>query len=447
MNFENLKKTDPVCYQFIADEIERQETSLELIPSECIASLSTIEALGSPFTNKYSEWYARKRYYGWNDIVDEVELLTIERAKRAFPWVVHVNVQPYSWSPANLAVYNAVCEVGDTTMGLSLTEWWHLTHGWGVSATAKYFNPVLYWLKEDGYIDLEEVERLALEYKPKLIWVWATAYSREFPFEEFARIAEKIWAYLVADIAHISGLVIAWVHKSPVPYVDIVTTTTHKTLRGPRWGMIMLTEKWSKKDPDLASKIDRAVFPWLQWWPHNHQTLAICVALWEALKPEFIELNKQIVKNAKTLAEELINQGFKLSTNGTDNHLILVWVWKWRGWFMQEALDKAGITLNKNTIPNEPCSAFNPSGIRLWTPIITMRGMGESEMKQVAYWIKIVADIISDFKYVEDKETRATILKEFREFIKNSSELAKIREHVKNLCLKFPIYNYKWFDE
>jgi glycine hydroxymethyltransferase len=279
MNFDNLKKTDPVCYNFVIDEMDRQETSLELIPSECIASLSTIEALWSPFTNKYSEWYAKKRYYWWNDVVDKVELLAIERAKEVF-WVAHANVQPYSGSPANLAVYNAVCDAWDTTMGLSLTEWWHLTHWWKVSATSKYFNPVLYWLKDDGYIDLEEVERLAIEHKPKLIWVWATAYPREFPFEEFSRIAEKVWAYLAADIAHISWLVIAWVHKSPVPYVDIITTTTHKTLRWPRWGMIMVTDKWLIKDSDLAKKIDKAVFPWLQWWPHDHQTLAICVALW-----------------------------------------------------------------------------------------------------------------------------------------------------------------------
>lgn len=439
MNFEHLEKTDPLCYGFVLEEIERQETTLELIPSECIASLSTIEALGSPFTNKYSEWYAKKRYYWWNEVVDKVELLAIERAKKVF-WVAYANVQPYSWSPANLAVYNAVCDAWDTTMWLSLTEGGHLTHGWKVSATAKYFNPVLYWLKEDWYIDLEEVEKLALEHKPKLIWVWATAYPREFPFEEFSRIAEKAWAYLAADIAHISWLVISWVHKSPVPYVDIITTTTHKTLRWPRGGMIMVTEKWLKKDSELWQKIDKAVFPWLQWWPHDHQTLAIAVALWEAMKPEFAEVWKKIVDNAKTLWEELHELGFNLATGWTDNHLLLMDVWKGRGGYMQEALDRAGITLNKNTIPNEPCSAFNPSGIRMWTPIMSMRWMWKEEMKQVALWIKRVSDIIEEFVFVDDKEERKVRLKEFRSFIDMNEELIKIRSEIKELCLKFPIY-------
>lgn len=439
MNFEHLKKTDPLCYDFVLEEIERQETTLELIPSECIASLSVIEALWSPFTNKYSEWYAKKRYYWWNEVVDKVELLAIQRAKDLF-WVPHANVQPYSWSPANLAVYNAVCDLWDVTMWLSLTEGWHLTHGWSVSATSKYFKPVLYWLKEDWYIDLEEVERLAIENKPKLIWVWATAYPREFPFEEFARIADKVWAYLAADIAHISGLVISWVHKSPVDYVHIVTTTTHKTLKWPRWGMIMVTQKWLHKDKDLWKKIDKSVFPWLQWWPHDHQTLAICVALGEALKPEFKDIWEKIVKNSKSLAKELKGYWFDLATWGTDNHLVLMNVWKWRGWFMQEALDIAWITLNKNTIPNEPVSAFNPSGIRMWTPIMTMRGMWEKEMKKVAVWIKRVSDEIKDFVYIKWKEERKERLKEFRSFIKNSKELSKIRQEIKELCLNFPIY-------
>ncbi len=440
MNFDNLKKTDPVAYDLVMEEMDRQEHTLELIPSECIASLSTIEALWSPFTNKYSEWYAKKRYYWWNEIVDKVELLAIERAKKAFPWVVHVNVQPYSWSPANFAVYNAVCEPWDTVMGLSLTEGWHLTHGWKASATWKYFNTVLYWLKADWYIDLEEVERLALEHKPKLIWVWATAYSREFPFEEFARIADKVWAYLVADIAHISWLVISWAHKSPAPFAHIITTTTHKTLRWPRGWMIMITEKWLEKDPELASKIDKSVFPWLQGWPHNHQTLAIAVALQESLTPEFRENNFQIVKNTKALASKLNEFWFNLITGWSDNHLILVNVWKWRWVFMQEALDEAWITLNKNTIPSEPASPFYPSWIRMWTPIMTMRWMKEGEMVKVASFIKRVFDVVAEFNFVEDKEKRLETIKKFREFIKNNSELAKIKGEVKSLCEKFSIY-------
>lgn len=443
MNFENLKKSDSTCYDLVLEEIKRQETSLELIPSECIASLSVIEALWSPFTNKYSEWYANKRYYGWNEVVDEVELLAIERAKKAFPGVAHANVQAYSGSPANMAVLNALCNVWDTIMGLALSQGGHLTHGHMVSATSKFFNAVQYGLNKEGYIDLEEVETLAKKHKPKVIIVGFTAYSREFPFKEFARIADEVWAYLLADISHISGLVVSWVHTSPTPYADVIMTTTHKTLRWPRGALIMTTEKWLKKDPDLASKIDKSVFPGLQGWPHNHQTLAIAVALWEALKPEYKEINYQIVKNAKALADDLINFDFEIATWGTDNHLLLMSAWKWRWWYMQEALDIAWITLNKNTIPNEPCNPFNPSGIRMWTPIMTMRGMKEPEMKQVANWIKRVANVISEFQYVEDKEARKTRLKEFREFIKDNRELAQIRQEVKELCLRFPIYNFK----
>lgn len=440
MNFENLKKTDPTCYGFVVDEMERQETSLELIPSECVASLSVIEALWSPFTNKYSEWYAKKRYYGWNEVVDKVELLAIERAKKAFPGVAHVNVQAYSGSPANMAILNAVCDSWDTILGLALSQGWHLTHGHKVSATSKFFNAVQYGLTPEGYIDLEEVERLAMEHKPKVIIVGFTAYSREFPFKEFAEIAKKSWAYLMADISHISWLVISWVHESPALYADIIMTTTHKTLKWPRGALIMVTEKWLEKDPELSTKIDKSVFPGLQWWPHNHQTLAIAVALWESLTPEYRDMNAQIVKNAKTLASELANYGFDIATGWSDNHLVLMWVGKWRGWFMQDALDKAGITLNKNTIPSEPCSPFNPSGIRMWTPIMSMRGMKEDEIKQVASWMKRVSDIISEFVYLEDKDDRIARNKEFREFIAHNKDLAIIRQEVKELCEKFPIY-------
>lgn len=439
MNFENLKKTDPLCYWLVLEEIERQETTLELIPSECIASLSTIEALWSPFTNKYSEWYPRKRYYWWNDVIDKIEEIAIERAKKAF-WVPHANVQPYSWSPANLAVYNAICDVWDVTMWLSLTEWWHLTHWWNTSITSKFFKSVQYWLKKDWYIDLEELEKLAIENKPKLIWVWATAYAREFPFEEISKIAEKVWAYLAADIAHISWLIISWLHKSPKDYVDVITTTTHKTLRWPRWWMIMVTEKWLKKDPELANKIDKSVFPWIQWWPHDHQTFAIAVALWEALKPEFIEINKNIVKNAKVLANELIDYWFDLISWWTDNHLILMNVWKWRWVFLQNALDIAWITLNKNTIPKDPATPFYPSWVRLWTPIMTMRWMWENEMKKVASYMFEISKIIEKFQYSEIKEERIKILEDFKEFIKNNSRLKEIRNEVKELCKSFPIY-------
>lgn len=440
MNFENLKKTDPLAYSLVMEETLRQEESIEMIPSECVASLSTIEALWSPFTNKYSEWYARKRYYAGNEVVDKVEELAIERAKKAFPGVVHVNVQPYSWSPANFAIYNALCQPWETILGLALAQGWHLTHGHVVSASAKYFNAVQYGLREDGYIDLEEVERLAFEHKPKVIVVWFTAYSRAFPFKEFRQIADKVDAYLMADISHISWLVVSEVHESPVPYCDVIMTTTHKTLRGPRGAMIMVSQRGIDKDPELAIKIDKSVFPWLQWWPHNHQTLAIAVALWEALTIEYRQMNAQIVKNAHVLAEDLVSYWFEVATGWTDNHLVLAWVWKGRWSFMQDALDTVGIALNKNTIPNEPCSPFFPSWIRMWTPVLTQRGMKESEVRQIAVWMKQVRDVITQFDYSEDKEKRKEINKQFKDFLKNSEELQRIREEVRELCRKFPIY-------
>lgn len=441
MNFDNLQKTDPTCYNLIQEEIVRQESSLELIPSECIASLSVIEALGSPLTNKYSEWYAHKRYYGWNEVIDKVEELAISRAKQAFPGVAHVNVQAYSGSPANMAILNALCEKDDTILGLSLSQGGHLTHGHKVSATSKYFNALQFGLDDQWYINLDEVEKMAMEHKPKVIIVGFTAYSREFPFEAFSKIAKKSGSYLLADISHISGLVISWAHESPAPYCDVIMTTTHKTLKGPRGALIMVTYKWLQKDPELSTKIDKSVFPGLQWGPHNHQTLAIAVALQESLSDEYKQMNHQIVKNAKALAKALENHGFEIPTWGTDNHLILAAVWKWRWGFMQEALDTAGITLNKNTIPNDPCTPFNPSGIRLWTPIMTQRGMKETQMQQVADLMFQVSEIIKDFSYIEDKEERKQQLKDFRNFISHNQELKDMRQKVKTLCSNFPIYS------
>ena len=440
MNFENLQKTDPLAHSLVMAEMKRQEESLELIPSECTTSLSVIESLWSPLTNKYSEWYANARYYGGNEVIDQVETLAIERAKKVFPGIVHANVQPYSWSPANFAVYNALLEPGDTILGLALSQWGHLTHGHQVSASSKYFNAIQYGLDENGYINLKEVEEMALKHKPKIIVVGFTAYSREFPFEAFSKIADQVGAYLLADISHISGLVVAGVHVSPVPYVDVIMTTTHKTLKGPRGAMIMTTQKWVDKDPEISKKIDKSVFPGLQGGPHNHQTLGIAVALWEALTPEFKTMNHQIVKNARVLAQCLQWYGFDIAAGWTDNHLVLAGVWKGRGWFMQEALDIAGLTLNKNTIPSEPCSPFNPSGIRMWTPILTMRGMKEKEVEQVADWIHQVSLIVQDFHYQETKEQRVQELKRFREFISQSQALQSIREEVRQLCLTFPIY-------
>ncbi|MFA6382901.1 MAG: serine hydroxymethyltransferase [Parcubacteria group bacterium] len=441
---KKLQKQDPKIYNAIKKEIKRQEEELELIPSEIAASIPVMEALGSVMTNKYSEGYPHKRYYGGQPNTDEIEDIAIERAKKLFK-VPHANVQPYSGSPANLAVYVAVCNPGDTIMGLNLLDGGHLTHGWKASATSMFYKSVPYHVKPDGYLDLKEIEKLATKHKPKLIWVGATAYVREFPFEKLAKIADKVGAYLAADIAHIAGLVVAGAHKSPVKYAHIVTTTTHKTLRGPRGGMIMVTQKGLKKDPELAQKIDRAIFPNLQGGPHNHQTAAVAVTLGEAMKPSFKVWGKQVVKNAKALASELMKNGVRLVSNGTDNHMMLIDCGKGRGVLLQNALEEAGMTVNKNTIPADPSSPFYPSGVRLGTPFITVRGMKEKEMKIIAGWIAEVMADVKEFQFPEDKEKRKEALKKFRKYIASSKKLKQIRADIKNLCKKFPLYkDLKW---
>lgn len=439
---DTIDKSDPKVYNLLKKELERQQFGLEMIPSENNVSKSVLQAMGSIFTNKYSEGYPKKRYYAGNEFVDEIETLAIERAKKAFN-VPHANVQPYSGSPANLAVYKALCEPGDVIMGHSLPDGGHLTHGWKASATGQWFKSIQYHVKEDGYLDIDEIEKLAEENKPKLIWVGATAYVREFPFEELSRIADKVGAYLAADIAHISGLVIAGVHKSPVEYAHIITTTTHKTLRGPRGGIIMVTQKGLDKDPDLAKKIDRAIFPGLQGGPHDHTTAAIATSLKEALEPEFKQYGVQIVKNSRALAKSLMENNVKIVSNGTDNHMALLDltpIGKGKGVFLQDALDEAGITTNKNTIPKDPSSPFYPSGVRIGTPSLTTRGMEEEEMKLIGKWISQVIDEIKKYFLPEDKEERKELLKKFREEIKTNENIKKIREEVRELCKKFPLY-------
>lgn len=410
-----LEKTDPQISELVEKEKERQETSLEMIPSENHTSPAVREALGSVLTDKYAEGYPGKRYYAGLEFYDQIESLCQERAKKLFK-VAHVNVQPYSGSPANQAVYFALCQPGDTIMGMALPQGGHLTHGWKVSFSGKYFNSVQYGVDEKTHLlDYQALEKLALEIKPKLIWVGATAYPRVFDWKRLGEIADKVDAYLAADIAHIAGLVVAGVHPSPVPFVHIVTTTTHKTLRGPRGGMIMVTKKGLKKDPELAEKIDKAVFPGLQGGPHENQIAALAVCLKEAAAPAFEEYAKQIVRNCKALAEELLKYGFKLITGGTDNHLILIDLRNKDilGKEAQLRLEKAGITINKNTIPYDPNPPFKPSGIRLGTPAITTRGMKEDEMRQIASWIN---EVISDVQ-----------------------ACSKIREEIKEFCKKFPL--------
>jgi glycine hydroxymethyltransferase len=434
---------DEKIFNFIEKEKQRQEFGLEMIPSENFVSIDVMKAMGSVLTNKYSEGYPKKRYYGGNEHIDEIESLAIERAKKIFG-VEHVNVQPYSGSPANFAVYLAVCEPGDTIMGLNLYDGGHLTHGWKVNATSKFFKSVPYHVKDNGYIDFDEVRKLAQEHKPKLIWCGATAYVREFPFEEFEKIAEEVGAYFAADIAHVAGLVAGGSHKNPADYAHIVTTTTHKTLRGPRGGMIMVTKKGLEKDPDLAKKIDKAIFPGLQGGPHDHTTAGIAVALNEAATPEFKEYSAQIVKNARALGESLMDNDVKIVSDGTDNHMVLIDLTNYSdglGLFVQEALDLAGITTNKNTIPGEPFSAFYPSGIRLGTPALTTRGMKESEMKQIGKWISEVIQEVKNYKMPRDKAERKETISKFREEVLEIQKIKDIREDVKELCKAFPLYS------
>ncbi len=441
-----LRKTDPFVFDLIHRESNRQTDGLEMIPSENYVSPSVLVAMGSIFTNKYSEGYPRKRYYGGNEIVDEVEELAIARAKKLFG-VEHVNVQPYSGSPANLAVYLATCAPGDHVMGQSLTAGGHLTHGWKVSATGIFYQSSQYGVMDKlvngDLFDYDEIRSLAKKHKPKLIWVGATAYPLKFDYAKFAKIADEVGAYLAADIAHIAGLIVAGAHPSPVPHVHIVTTTTHKTLRGPRGAMIMVTKKGVTKDPDLPGKVDRAVFPGLQGGPHDHTTAAIAVALREASTPSFRTYGKQIVKNAQALGKALVKEGFVLVAGKTENHLILVDLTNrlgaGGGVFMQLALDKVGISLNKNTIPGEPGSPFYPSGVRLGTPCVTTRGMKEKEMKRIASWYKKVLEEIADKRLPSDKEARIAYLKTFRKEIDHNKTLAKIRKEVTSLARRFPV--------
>lgn len=436
-----LPGQDPDVHRILELERQRQREGVELIPSENYVSEAVLEAMGTILTNKYSEGYPGRRYYGGNENVDDVERLAQERAKSLFG-VPHANVQPYSGSPANLAVYLATCRAGDPIMGQNLPDGGHLTHGWKVSVTGIYYRSIPYHVKADGFIDFDDVWTLAREHRPRLIWCGATAYVREFPFEKFAEVADEVGAFFAADIAHVAGLVIAGVHKSPVPYAHVVTTTTHKTLRGPRGAMILVTQKGLDKDPELADRIDRAIFPGLQGGPHDHTTAAIAVALGEAAQPAFREYGRQVVANAKVLASGLLERGFTLVTGGTDNHMILLDLTPGgpgRGVFLQEALDGVGITVNKNTIPREPSSAFYPSGIRLGTPAATTRGMREQEMKQIAAWIADVAGEIKEFRLAEGREQRAAGLKAFRRVIAGSARLAALRGEVRTFCLKFPV--------
>lgn len=389
-----LKVTDSVIADLIIKETKRQDESIRLIPSENYASRAVMEATGSILNNKYSEGYPGRRYYEGQEFIDEIETLAIERAKALFG-AAHVNVQPYSGSPANQAVYLALLEPGDVVMGLGLPFGGHLTHGWGVNFSGKQYKGIQYEVDQETHrVDLNAVADMAKANKPKMIICGGTAYPRIWDFEGFSEIAKSVGAVLVADIAHISGLVAAGVHPHPFPHAEIITTTTHKTLRGPRGGMIL-------SDGTYAKELDRAVFPGLQGGPHNHTTAAIAVALKEADTEDFRQYAAQVVANAKSLADELKSHGFRLVSGGTDNHLILMDVTPRgiNGKPAAQALAKAGIECNYNTVPFDPRKPFDPSGVRIGTPSITSRGMKPEHMPQIAAWInRAVAAADSDDK-------------------------------------------------
>ncbi|MCK5913810.1 MAG: serine hydroxymethyltransferase [Desulfuromusa sp.] len=379
---QNLTTFDPEISQIIVKETERQEYNLEFIASENFVSEAVLEAQGSVLTNKYAEGYPAKRYYGGCEFVDMAEQLAIDRAKELFG-AEHVNVQPHSGSQANMAVYMTVCQPGDTVLGMNLAHGGHLTHGSSVNFSGKLYNIVPYGLKADtGTIDYEEVERLAKEHQPKLIVVGASAYPREIDFPAFRKIADAVGAVIMVDMAHIAGLVAAGVHSNPVPYAEFITTTTHKTLRGPRGGMILCTEEWGKK-------LNSSIFPGIQGGPLMHAIAAKAVAFKEALLPEFKQYAGQVVKNAEALANGLVEKGYKLVSGGTDNHLMLVDFTgtEITGKVAERALEDAGITVNKNAVPYDTRSPFVTSGIRIGTPATTTRGLKEPEMLQVAEWI------------------------------------------------------------
>jgi glycine hydroxymethyltransferase len=403
----SLAEADPKIARLVDAEGLRQAEKIRLIPSENYVSRAVLEATGTVLTNKYSEGYPGRRYYEGQQVIDQVEQLAIERAKALFG-VDHANVQPYSGSPANLALYLAFLQPGDTVMGMALPMGGHLTHGWNVSATGKWFRPVQYGVRKDtGRVDFDEVRSLALAERPKLIFCGGTAIPRLIEFEQYAAIANEVDAVLAADIAHIAGLVAGGAHPSPVPYADVISTTTHKTLRGPRGAMLMSTAEHAKA-------IDRAVFPGLQGGPHNHTTAAIAVALREAATAEFKDYAAAIVANAAALADALLERGFDLVSGGTDNHLILADLTSKGigGKPAAQALDRAGIELNYNTVPYDPRKPFDPSGIRLGTPAITTRGLTPADMPRIAAWM----DDAVTAAIKEDEAALDRIAAEVREF-------------------------------
>jgi len=408
-----LKKSDPKIHEFIKREIERQKNGLVLIPSENYASFSVLQAMGTPLSNKYSEGYPGKRYYGGNKFIDKIEQIAIDRAKKLFK-AEHANVQPHSGSQANAAVYLALLDYRDKILGIDLSAGGHLTHGSKVNFSGKLYNFAYYGVNpKTEKVDLKEVEKIALRFKPKLIIVSTTAYSRTLEFKKFSQIANKVKAYLMADIAHIAGLVVAGFHPHPFPWCDVVTTTTHKTLRGPRGGLILCKK-------ELAGKIDKAVFPGTQGGPLEHVIAAKAVCFLEAMKPSFKRYQKQIILNARAMADEFKKQGIRVVSGGTDNHLMLIDISPFGvdAKRIQDELDRVGVYVNRNAIPFDKRPPYNPSGIRLGSPAITTIGLKEKESREV---VSLVVKLINN--------------------INNQKVKGQIRKEVKKIIKKFPIYN------
>lgn len=432
-------------FKLVKEELKRQHEMIGLIPSENNASPEVSEVLSSCLSNKYSEGYSNKRYYEGNQVIDQIELLAIERIKNLFG-VPYVNVQPYSGSPANLAIYFALINPGDTIMGLKLSMGGHLTHGHPkVTASGKFYNPVQYGLDENARIDFDEVRKLAHEHNPKVIVAGNTAYPFELDFKEFRKIADEIGAWLVADISHVTGLVVADEQLSPVPYADVIMSTTHKTFRGPRGAMILVTDKGMERDPKLGNKIDSAIIPGLQGGPHNATTAAIAIAAAEAQRPEFKTYAKQVKMNAVALADGLKSRGLELVGGGTENHLILVDLTSYGISFGTQAafaMDVAGMYANRNTIPTEKGSPFYPSGLRLGTPLVTTRGMKEREMDMIADWIYRSVEAVKEHQLPLDKKERRVFIKEFRKNTLNNKELLEICKEVLELTKDYPLF--KW---
>ncbi len=429
----------------ITQEKNRQTAKIGLIPSENNCSDDVHAVLSSCLNNKYSEGYPHRRYYEGNQVIDQIEDIARDRIKALFE-VPYVNVQPYSGSPANSAIYFALMQPGDTLMGLKLAMGGHLTHGHpGVTFSGKYFKAVQYGVDDKARIDFAEVRKLALEHKPKVIVAGNTAYPFELDFKTFRDIADEVGAWLVADISHVTGLVIGKQHQSPVPYADVIMSTTHKTFRGPRGAMIMVTERGLLRDSNLGTKIDAAIIPGLQGGPHNATTAAIAIAAAEASSPEFARYTEQIRKNADALAGSLMKNGLKLVGDGTQTHLMVIDLTSYSdglGTQVAYAMDVAGMYANRNTVPHEPCSPFYPSGVRIGTPLVTTRGMKEPEMEKIGNWIAQVVECVKDSVLPTEKTERAKFVTEFRKKADVDPRLKAIGEEVQAMAASFPLFQW-----